>query len=125
MDEKILVIDDDSGLLTLLRLGLERDGFTVITANSGKEGLRQAYETRPDVIVLDVMMPGMDGWKVFDKLKENQEWKNIPVVFFTMRKDKVAEKAGMFLGEDYIEKPFEIMDLKRRIDKVLKKTSQK
>jgi len=69
MNEKILLIDDDSGLLTLLRLGLEREGFEVATADNGKEGLRRAYEIRPDVIILDVSMPEMDGWATCQRLR--------------------------------------------------------
>ncbi len=64
MNERVLIIDDDPGLLTLLRLGLERDGFEVLTAQGGKEGLRKAYDYHPDLIVLDILMPEMDGWEV-------------------------------------------------------------
>ena len=70
-------------------------------------------------------MPGMSGWKVFDKLKDNASWEKIPIIFLTARTDKIAENAGGFLGNDFIEKPFDIKDLKSRIDKVLKDTNQK
>ena len=65
-------------------------------------------------------MPDMSGWKTFDKIKENEAWRGIPIVFLTARTDRVAKNAGGFLGEDYIEKPFEITDLKLRIDRILK-----
>jgi DNA-binding response OmpR family regulator len=65
------------------------------------------------------MMPELSGWKTFDLIKGNDSWKNIPIVFLTARTDNVAKNAGGFLGEDYIEKPFEIKDLKERIDKIL------
>ena len=75
----------------------------------------------PDLILLDIMMPETSGWAVFDKLKENPSWKDIPVVFLTVRTDEIAENAGSFLGDDYIEKPVDAEELKKRIDKVLKK----
>jgi len=71
----------------------------------------------------DLMMPGMSGWETFDMLRENKSWKDIPIVFLTARTDRVAKNAGQFLGSDYIEKPFEINDLKERIDKALKKAT--
>lgn len=65
------------------------------------------------------MMPEMSGWETFDKLKENQSWRKIPVVFLTARTDKQAKDAGRFLGDDYIEKPFDINDVKKRVNKIL------
>ncbi|MCK4314547.1 MAG: response regulator, partial [Anaerolineae bacterium] len=70
MNETILVIDDDTGLLRLLQLGLEREGFSVITASGGKDGLRQAYQARPDLVILDVMMADIDGWTTCQRLRE-------------------------------------------------------
>ncbi len=103
MDEKVLVIDDDSGLLTLLRLGLEREGFTVVTAESGKEGLRRAYETRPDVIVLDVMMPEMDGWLTCQRLRSICD---TPIIMLTARTGQADVLNVLFRGpERYSPKP--------------------
>ncbi len=76
----------------------------------------------PDFILLDIMMPEMSGWKLVKRLKETA-WKNIPVIFLTTRTNKIAKTAGGILGEDYIEKPFDGADLKKRIDKILKDTS--
>jgi len=70
-------------------------------------------------------MPKMSGWTVFDTLKENPSWKDIPVVFLTARTDRIAENAGRFLSEDYIEKPVKTEDLKNRIDKVLEKKNER
>jgi DNA-binding response OmpR family regulator len=67
------------------------------------------------------MMPDMNGWEVFNKLKENSLWDNIPIIFLTARVDRTAERAGNFLGDDYIEKPYDPKDLKKRIEKVLNK----
>ena len=67
------------------------------------------------------MMPEMNGWEIHQKLKENANWKDIPIIFLTARTDRVAKNAGGFLAEDYIEKPFKIPELKQRIDKILAK----
>jgi DNA-binding response OmpR family regulator len=121
MNEKILVIDDDSGLLTLLKLGLEREGFTVITAESGKEGLRRAYEARPDVIVLDVMMPEMDGWLTCQRLRSMCD---TPIIMLTAKTDQADVLKGLSLGaDDYLTKPCSFDELKARIRTVLRRAN--
>jgi DNA-binding response OmpR family regulator len=119
MDKTVLVIDDDSGLLTLLRLGLERDGFAVVTAQSGKEGLRRAYETRPDVIVLDVMMPEMDGWLTCQRLRSMCD---TPIIMLTAKTAQADVLKGLSLGaDDYLTKPCSFDELKARIRTVLRR----
>ena len=99
------------------------DEYEVIPARNGVECFELLKNNEiPDLILLDIMMPEMSGWQVFDKLKENPAWKDIPIVFLTARTDEMAENAGSFLGDDYIEKPVDAKELKKRIDKVLKKT---
>jgi DNA-binding response OmpR family regulator len=121
MNETVLVIDDDSGLLTLLRLGLEREGFTVVTAESGKEGLRRAYEARPDVIVLDVMMPEMDGWLTCQRLRSMCD---TPIIMLTAKTAQADVLKGLSLGaDDYLTKPCSFDELKARIRTVLRRTS--
>ena len=123
-----MVVDDDADNSFTLKVGLEKmnSGYEVATADNGMQCLELLENNRiPDLILLDIMMPEMNGWKVFDRLKENPSWSDIPVVFLTARTDRIAENAGGFLGDDYIEKPYEIEDLKIRIDKILKKTSRK
>jgi len=78
----------------------------------------------PDLIILDIMMPGMNGWETFYKIREHESWSQIPVIFLTARTDSIAEDAGSFLGDDYIEKPYQIEDLKNKIQKVMDKKSQ-
>jgi DNA-binding response OmpR family regulator len=120
MNEKILVIDDDSGLLTLVRLGLEREGFTVFTAESGKEGLRRAYEKRPDVIILDITMPEMDGWATCQRLRSMCD---TPIIMLSARTDQADLLRGLSLGaDDYLTKPCNFEELKARIRTVLRRT---
>ena len=118
----VLVVDDNPSIGIAVKEGLEDDpgGYNVFIAGSGEDCLQfLQLNTPPDVILLDIMMPGMSGWEVFDKLKEHNTWRNIPILFLTARTDQIARTAGKFLGNDYIEKPFEISDVKSRIEKVL------
>ena len=126
--KKIMVVDDEPDQIFTIRKTLEKPGsdYELITANSGAQCLEFLEKNQiPDLILLDIMMPEMSGWIVFDKLKDNASWEKIPIIFLTARTDKIAENAGGFLGNDFIEKPFEAKDLKSRIDKVLKDTNQK
>ena len=124
MVKNILVVDDNPDLLYSVKYGLEDidPEFKVTSAENGKK-LFQILNSNShfDVILLDIMMPEMSGWEAFDKLKEDDKWNKIPVIFITARNDKISKNAGSFLGEEYIEKPFEITDLKNRIYKVLTK----
>ena len=126
MKKKIMIVDDDQDQLLTIRIALEKldIDYDVITANGGKPCLEilKNYEI-PDIILLDIMMPEMSGWEVFHILRENTSWMNIPIVFLTARSDKIAKNAGELLGDDYIEKPVEIKELKIRIDRILEKNS--
>jgi len=126
--KKIMVVDDEPDQIYVIKKSLEKAGvnYKIIAANSGAQCLEFLEKNQiPDLILLDIMMPEMSGWIVFDKLKHNAMWEKIPIIFLTARTDKIAENAGDFLGDDYIEKPFDAKDLKSRIDKVLKDTNQK
>lgn len=116
-----MVVDDNPDVIFSVKSGLENvtENFRIIGVESGEKCLEFLETEKPDLILLDIMMPGMSGWKTFDKIKENESWKKIPVVFLTARTDRVAKNAGGFLGEDYVEKPFNIKELKLRIDQVL------
>ena len=113
----VLVVDDEVNLQRALRRRLERDGFCVVSAESGEEGLRLAEEQQPDVVLLDIMLPGMRGFDVCAQLKANPKTQHIPVIFLTALGLADHIKAGMDLGaEDYIVKPFESSELKERIN---------
>ena len=121
-----MFVDDEEDQIFGIKTALEDkygDEYEVIPARNGAECLELLKNNElPDIILLDIMMPEMSGWTVFDTLKENPSWKDIPVVFLTARTD---ENAGRFLGEDYIEKPVKTEDLKNRIDTVLEKKNER
>ena len=126
--KKIMIVDDESDQIYVIKKSLEKAGgkYEIIPANSGAQCLEFLEKNQiPDLIILDIMMPEMSGWIVFDKLKGNNTWEKIPIIFLTARTDKIAENAGGFLGNDFIEKPFDTKDLKSRIDKILEDTNQK
>jgi DNA-binding response OmpR family regulator len=116
--KKVMVVDDDPDIIYSIREGLYTE-FNIISAESGMQCLRMLETEIPDIILLDIMMPHMSGWETLDRIRKKQSLRNIPIVFITARTDKNAKNAGGFLGDDYIEKPFEINDLKVRIDKIL------
>ena len=102
---KIIVVDDEEDQLYTVKKTLEyaNEKFNIITLNSGNSCLQHLKNNdKPDLILLDIMMPEMTGWELYDKIKENDEWRNIPIIFLTARTDETAEKAGKFFGEDYM-----------------------
>ncbi len=121
MTHKILVVDDDETLLRFVSEYLKREGFQVLTADRGALALRQLYEERPDLIVLDVMMPGMDGWEVCARVRELTD---IPVVMLTAKTSEADKLRGFRLGvDDYVTKPFSLAELAARIRAVLSRSS--
>jgi len=123
--KKIMIVDDEKDQIFSVKTGFETaypNKYEIIGAESGKKCF-ELLEKKviPDIILLDIMMPTMDGWEVFDKLRASQKYKNIPVIFLTARSDGLATKAGSMIADDYIEKPIEIEELKDRIDNVLNK----
>ena len=117
-----MVVDDEEDQLFTVKKTLEYADkeFNVITINNGANCLQYLKNNdQPDLILLDIMMPEMTGWELYDKIKENNEWREIPIVFLSARTDDTAENAGKFFGEDYIEKPFDSQDFVKRINKLI------
>ena len=122
MMKKVMIVDDEPDILYSLKQELEslNAGYDIVSASGGRECLKLLdHGLIPDIILLDIMMPEISGWEVFDRSKKNPSWKDIPIVFLTARIDGIARDVGDFLGEDYIQKPFKIKDLQKRIDIVL------
>ncbi len=108
----VLVIDDESPIRLLCRVNLEADGFTVLEADNGLTGLETALVERPDVIVLDVMMPGLDGWRVAESLLDDEGTSAIPIVFLTARAELRDRVRGLDAGGvEYVTKPFDPVEL--------------
>ena len=107
--KKILVVDDEPDIVTLIKSRLEANGYDVVSAYNGKDGLEKAIEAQPDMILLDLMMPIMDGYEAGQKLKENPKTKNIPIILFTAASAEEVAKKGAETIEaiDYVVKPFD------------------
>ena len=117
---RVLVIDDEAPIRLLCRVNLEAEGMTVLEAPDGPSGVRATREESPDVVLLDVMMPGLDGWKVAEELLADPATAQIPIVFLTARADLRDRARGMDAGGiDYITKPFNPVELASLVRGVL------
>jgi two-component system phosphate regulon response regulator PhoB len=120
----ILVIDDEKDLIELVRYNLEREGFDVIGAPDGESGLKMAAQSQPDVILVDVMLPGIDGLDVCRMLRSNNRTARIPVIMLTAKSAESDRVVGLELGaDDYVTKPFSPRELGARVKAVLRRTS--
>jgi DNA-binding response OmpR family regulator len=109
---RVLVIDDEEPIRLLCRVNLQLEDMEVLEAADGPTGLEQAREHRPDVILLDVMMPGLDGWRVAEKLLEDDRTNEIPIIFLTARAEFRDRARGLDIGGvDYVTKPFNPLEL--------------
>ena len=116
----VLVVDDDPVILKLLEVNFEMEGFTVVRAADGAEGLERAREVLPDIVILDVMMPRMTGYEVAKALREDERTARIPIIFVTARAQSSDVERGMELGvDDYVTKPFDPLDLVARVNVLL------
>jgi len=120
----ILVVDDELDILNLLDYTLSRAGFNVITAHDGPEALTMAFKKAPSLIVLDIMLPDMDGTDVLKRLKDNNATRHIPVIMLTAKGDEIDKIVGLELGaEDYVTKPFSPREFILRVKAVLKRVN--
>ena len=120
MTHRILVVDDEVQIVRVLRGYLERAGFAVLTANDGREGLRLARQERPDLVILDLMLPGMDGLDVCRALRKDSE---LPIIMLTARVEETDRLIGLELGaDDYVTKPFSPREVVARVRAVLRRT---
>lgn len=118
----VLVVDDENDIIQLIRYNLEREGFRVESAANGNEALQKANDVRPDLILLDIMLPGKDGYEVIKNLNQNEKTTNIPVIFLTAKSAEFDEVLGLELGaDDYVVKPISPRKLVSRIRAVLRR----
>ncbi|RSK28128.1 DNA-binding response regulator [Bacillus sp. HMF5848] len=121
MSKKLLVVDDEQSILTLLQYNLEQAGFEVISAMDGEEGLEKALDNRPDLIVLDLMLPKMDGIEVCKHLRQQKV--DVPILMLTAKDDEFDKVLGLELGaDDYMTKPFSPREVIARIKAILRRT---
>ncbi|WP_026693683.1 response regulator transcription factor [Peribacillus kribbensis] len=121
MSKKVLVVDDEESIITLLQYNLQQSGYDVITAMDGREGLTKASEEEPDMIILDVMLPEMDGIEVCKQLR--QQKMDVPILMLTAKDDEFDKVLGLELGaDDYMTKPFSPREVIARIKAILRRT---
>lgn len=121
MAASLLIVDDDPTLLRFLREYLEREGYAVAAASGGQEALRGFYASRPDLVIVDVMMPGMDGWELTARLRELAD---TPVIMLTAKTAEADKLRGFRLGvDDYVTKPFSLAELGARVRAVLSRST--
>ena len=121
MPQKVLIVEDDDNIAQLLKLYLEKDGFTVLTAGDGAAGLSANKSFQPDLVLLDIMLPIMNGWAVCRSIRSESK---VPIIMLTAKEETEDKVQGLELGaDDYITKPFEIKELIARIHAVLRRFS--
>ena len=120
MAKKALVVEDDGNIAELLRLYLEKDGFEVFHAADGGEGIRLAKENPPDLVLLDIMLPVVDGWVVCSEIRKTSQ---VPIIMLTAKGETFDKVHGLEMGaDDYVTKPFEVKELMARIHAVMRRT---
>jgi two-component system KDP operon response regulator KdpE len=119
MPDKILIVEDNPQLLEAVQRIFEKEGYRVITAGDGQEGMRMVYAERPDLVILDVMMPRLDGWQVCQRIREMSD---VPIILLTARVEEEDIIKGLALGaDDYLTKPFSVNELLARVRAVLRR----
>ncbi|PIU40850.1 MAG: two-component system response regulator [Candidatus Omnitrophica bacterium CG07_land_8_20_14_0_80_42_15] len=122
--KKILIVDDELDLVTLMKMRLEFHNYAVVPLYTSKRTIEIVEREKPDLILLDIMMPDMDGYQVCEKLKADEKTKNIPIIIFTADKDEAEKMMKIYkdIGAvDYVRKPFELRILLEKIDELINK----
>lgn len=120
-EQMILAVDDEPGILRVIKLELSAQGFRVLTASNGQEGLRMAEEHRPDLVLLDIVMPEMTGLEVMRELRERS---NVPIIMLTAKRSETDKVMGLEMGaDDYLPKPFSLDELSARVRAVLRRST--
>ena len=120
----ILCVEDEPEMIDLSRLILGRRGFEVKGATGGMQGLKMIREEHPDLVLLDLMMPDMDGWEVYQQIKADEKTRDIPVIVVTAKAQSIDKVLGLHIAkvDDYIAKPFSPQDLLNSVEKILQKS---
>ncbi len=125
--KKVVCIEDELEMIELVKLILGRNKFDVTGAVGGREGLDKIAETKPDLVLLDLMMPEMDGWEVYQKMKASEEMRDIPVIVVTAKAQSIDRVLGLHIArvDDYITKPFGPQELLDSVERVIASKAQK
>ncbi len=117
----VVCIEDEQEMIDLVQLILGRRGFTVEGANGGLEGLEKVQKRKPDLVLLDLMMPDMDGWEVYQRMKSDEDLREIPVIVVTAKAQSIDKVLGLHIAkvDDYITKPFGPQELLESVEKIL------
>jgi two-component system, OmpR family, response regulator VicR len=123
---QVVYIEDEQEMIDLVRLILNRRGFEITGANGGKQGLDKVRRLLPDLVLLDLMMPDMDGWDVYQQMKAEEATQNIPVIIVTAKAQSIDRVLGLHIAkvDDYISKPFSPQELVDSVERVLAKRQQ-
>lgn len=129
MSKEILIVDDEPGVVAAIQFLMEQQGYTVRVAARGEDALDLIYEYTPDLVLLDIMLPGMSGWEVCELIRLNPDFRNVKIVFLTARGDEAEIARGLALGANaYITKPFDndylIAKVKALLESAVEKTSK-
>ena len=120
MTKEILIVDDEPGVLVAIQFLMEQQGHRVLAAERGEDALDLIYRYKPDLVLLDIMLPGISGWEVCEIIRLNPVYRNVKIVFLTARGDEVEIAKGLALGADaYITKPFSNDELVARVNALL------
>ena len=122
MSKKIMIVDDEEDIRVSVGQIFEVSGYEVIKAEDGNDCLNKLERAIPDIVILDIMMPGLNGWDVAARIKENSKWSEIPIVFLTAKGDEMSIGMGGLASEEYVVKPFDIIKLKERVEDILNKS---
>ena len=122
--KKVVCIEDEPEMIDLVKLILGRKGFDLIGAMGGREGLEAVRRIRPDLVLLDLMMPDMDGWEVYQQMKADEELSGIPVIVVTAKAQSIDKVLGLHIAkvDDYVTKPFGPQELLQSVERVLSQT---
>ena len=123
--QKILIVEDDLDVADMLNAYFRVQGYEIITVNWGEDGVRACQTSRPDIVILDIRLPDIDGYEVARRLRSNRRTADIPIIFLTEKRDRSERLQGLELGaDDYITKPFDVQELRLRIRNALRRAEQ-
>ncbi len=126
MKEKILIVEDEKDIVKMLEYNLKKEGFRTLSVNDGEDALELANKEHPDIVILDLMLPGMDGLEVCKALKKESKTASIPIIMLTAKSQETDKVIGLELGaDDYVTKPFSLRELLARIKAVLRRVKEK